>query len=59
MTTSGDIQIVGMDKLIWCLKKLPDRTSYRILITALKRAGKPIQKRAKRLIPKRTRNLMK
>jgi HK97 gp10 family phage protein len=56
---SPDVKIIGLDKLIHVLNKLPDRTSYRILISALKRAAKPVRKRARQLVPKRTRNLMK
>lgn len=56
---SPDIKIIGLDKLIYVLNKLPDRTSYRILISALKRAAKPVRKRARQLVRKRKRNLMK
>jgi len=56
---SASVQIIGMDKLVYVLNQLPQRTSYRILINALKRAAKPIQQAAKRYVPKKTRNLMK
>jgi len=56
---SADVQIIGMDKLVYCLQNLPQRTSFRILITALKKAGKPVKFGGRKIVKKRTRNLMK
>ena len=56
---SADIQVIGMNEIVWCLKHLPERTSYRVMITGFKKAGKPIQQAGKRHVHKRTRNLMK
>jgi len=56
---SEQVQIIGFDKLIYCLNHLPEKTSYRIVIQALKRAAKPILRTARQNVPKRTRNLMK
>lgn len=55
----ADVQIIGMDKLIYCLNELPQKVSYRIVIQGLRRSAKPIQTTARQLVPKRKRNLMK
>jgi len=54
----SDVQIIGLDKLVYTLNHLPERTSYSILIRALKKASAPIQRAARQNVPKRTGNLM-